>query len=110
MHVYARMGDRAKALQLYAEREERLQRDLQQPWVSVFPSASAALAVADTNLAFALLARAVEDRDPRIKDVILRHEPWKGLWRDRRFRSLMNSAGFDIVGGMVVPLDVEPGG
>jgi serine/threonine-protein kinase len=110
MHVYARMGDRARALQLYAEHEQRLRRDSHQQWVSVFPSASAALAVGDTNRAFALLARAVEDRDPRINDVILRNEPWKGLWRDRRFRSLMNSAGFAVVGGMVVPLNVEPEG
>ncbi|HSG09994.1 MAG TPA: hypothetical protein VLA36_16660 [Longimicrobiales bacterium] len=34
----------------------------------------------------------------------LRREPWKGLWQDERFRRLMNTMGFDVVDGLVLPL------
>jgi hypothetical protein len=91
--------------QLYEEVEQSVRQDSQQRWVSGFTMASAALAMGDTSQAFELMERAVEERDPRLSDMMLRRPPWEGLWGHERFRGLMNSMGLDVVGDEIVPLE-----
>jgi serine/threonine-protein kinase len=92
MHAYARLGDHSMARQLYEEVEQSVRQDSQQRWVSGFTMASAALAIGDTSHAFELMEQAVEERDPRLSDMMLR-------------RRLMNSMGLDVVGDEIVPLE-----
>jgi TolB-like protein len=105
MHAYARLGDHSMVRQLYEEVEQSVRQDSQQRWVSGFTMASAALAMGDTSQAFELMERAVEERDPRLSDMMLRRPPWEGLWGHERFRGLMNSMGLDVVGDEIVPLE-----
>jgi serine/threonine-protein kinase len=105
MHAYARLGDHSMARQLYEEVEQSVRQDSQQRWVSGFTMASAALAIGDTSHAFELMEQAVEERDPRLSDMMLRRPPWEGLWSHERFRGLMNSMGLDVVGDEIVPLE-----
>jgi serine/threonine-protein kinase len=84
MHAYARLGDHSMARQLYEEVEQSVRQDSQQRWVSGFTMASAALAIGDTSHAFELMEQAVEERDPRLSDMMLRRPPWEGLWSHER--------------------------
>ena len=101
MHAYARAGDSRKARELYVERERRLATAGRRG--RAFLNASAALAVGDTSLAMALLTDAAKDEDPLLTDIVLRYEPWRGMWHDARFRQVMTRLGFSLAGDLIVP-------